>query len=258
MYIRKHFTTSRSVVTITVIALAAWGILGVTSLALAGPNQNIPVQVEFEDRADDGIKSHGGQIYSDEESKVQTFIGRNCGQFWLDTNTSGNAGAGRTLTLNFAAIATNPPAPLSSPFQPESVEIITAREDYGTTYVDLRAMAPGSSELVALRLKFYMMDEMKGGKIFWVLHFGDVLWADPDGDMGNPVTVTRLNQDQWTVESLSSDQARLEHHVNWGESIFIGYYSMPFKITITTLASLGAPPAYNTRSGLTATWGSIK
>ncbi len=286
MYASKHFTTSRSAMTIIVItlALSAWGSLGVTSLALAGSNQNIPVQVEFRDDGNDMITSDGVDAdgdgvadYSDEESKVQTFIGRNCGQFLLDTNTSGNAGAGRTL--NFAAIATDLPDPLSSPFQPESVEIVTAREGFGTTYVDLRAMPLPTDDWldppngvygvdygrnennawwakVALRLRFYFEDEMKGGKIYWVLHFGDVLWADT-GDMGDTVTVTRLSQDQWTIESLG--EALLQHHVNWGEYEGYGLFSMPFMATITTLASQnGAPPAHNTRSGLTATWGSIK
>jgi hypothetical protein len=74
--------------------------------------------------------------------------------------------------------------------------------------------------------------------------------------------VTCIEEDAvWEIEALSpAVKGAALHSVDYnGQNYWYGNYDIPFKITITTLASQnGAPPAYNTRSGLTSAWGSIK
>ncbi len=304
MYTGKHFTTAKSGVTIIVITLAAWGVLGFNSFALAATNKDIPVKVVFEDEAyedlsgnpivpmitSDGVDADGDDVpdYSDEESKVLAVIGRNNGQFWLDTNTSKKSGSGRTLELDFgsplAGVGGNPDAecpgtdkewPLktwpfgsSTSIVPESAEILTATT-YSSYYVDLRDMSAGQSLPVALRIQFWF-DDPRIGEDLWEISFGDT--HPPNGtfpcrqpaETTDPARVTCIVEDAvWEIEALPAGTTGLGaalHSVDYnGQSYWYGNYDMPFKITITTLTfQNSAPPASNTRSGLTTTWGSIK
>ena len=86
---------------------------------------------------------------------------------------------------------------------------------------------------VSTRARFFMnFADPSGREILWTVRF------DPQLYPGSTfLTVTRLGQGTWTIESNASDISQLvsEATSSKGKSVKVneGYYTMPFKITIT-------------------------
>jgi hypothetical protein len=126
-------------------------------------------------------------------------------------------------------------------------------------------MIEGQSLHVALRIQFWFDDPLIGEDL-WEISFGDS--HPPNGtfpcrapsDTTEPVVVKCIAAGvEWEIEAPSSNLGAALHSVDYnGQTYWYGNYNMPFKIAITTLASLQAPPAPNRLSRITATWGSIK
>jgi len=289
MYTYRRFKTSKSTLTILLIGLALviWGNLGLANLAQAKPSykHDIPVEVEFRDDGTDRIKSDfeltGSKKYSDEEQRVSTAVGRNKGQFWLDTNTTKKPGAERTLSLDFSMQVAPGDQALPSGFPtgeffPKKAKIITSRPDGphqrpdDPYQYDLRAMEEiGETKTVPLLIEFYL-DEPLVGENHWWISFGEVPLAsvgwEGDGTSGDLVTVTYLGpdgdgKDRWTIEALpdgdpDTGPGAALHCTP--QHLYYGNYDLPFKLTITTLEPQAAPPAFSLPSKLTSTWARIK
>ncbi|MHC4593607.1 MAG: hypothetical protein ACYS19_01510 [Planctomycetota bacterium] len=269
------------VVTASLVLAAIWVVLATPQLSLAdhrpghrgdggkGPGgkehtQDIPVTVEIFDRSP-GVSSDGGGnppgSYTDrKKDHISTFVGRNSGQFILNTNTNDSDG-GRTLVLEFG----KPIEELSGYYAPEHLfdlganggtvtpvgaKISTARApEVKTGYVDLRAMGVGEIADIALRIRLVVTDIQNA----YDLNYRDVAWDKDDPSHPNPnmdktdyVTVERLDDEdgkkQWRIESgqPTADYPDKGHRAylcrivnndyNW---IPVGIFDMPLSLTIT-------------------------
>ena len=249
------------VVAATFIVLAGlWAVLATPETALAkkpgnggpdGKTQDIPVRVVIDDLSGQGVLSDGGGAYIDsKKNHISTFVGRNAGQFILNTNTN-NAEGGRTMTFNFPLDGSDPGFPdidgdnNSYTVTPVAVEIYTARASVGADfgYVDLRAMKISDSESLALRIRLIVTDAQSS----WTLNYRDVLWGglepgddyyDENMDETDYVKVTRLEdttdgKKMWTIDTNTGTMAYLRRSEQWGPAIPVGIYSMPMSLTIT-------------------------
>lgn len=144
-------------------------------------SQDIPICVTVNDATD--IISDGGGDYCDsKKDKIGAFVGRNAGQFYLETNTNLSATGSSmmflfptgTVTQVFGSIGVDE---YPAGFVPTNVWVVSARAQVGEEngYVDLRTMSVGDTASIAIRIQMELDGQNKVD-----LNYGDVLWAPGD------------------------------------------------------------------------------
>lgn len=144
-------------------------------------SKDIPICVTVNDATD--IISDGGGDYCDsKKDKISAFVGRNAGQFYLETNTSLSA-TGSSMVFFFPTpTQTQVFGPIgmdvhAEGFVPTNVWVLSARAQVGegNGYVDLRTMSDGDTASIAIRIQMELDGQNKVD-----LNYGDVLWAPGD------------------------------------------------------------------------------
>jgi hypothetical protein len=149
----------------------------------------IPICVTVNDVIGYDITSDGGGDYCDsKKDKVDAFVGRAAGQFYLETNTN-PAPSGSSMEFFFPAETTTQVFgeigvdTYPNGFVPTNVWVLSARAQVGegTGYVDLRTMEAGDVFDIAVRIQLELDGQNKVN-----LHYGDVLWAPGDSNTQIP------------------------------------------------------------------------
>ena len=258
MYTYKRFKTSKSAVSIILIALAlvVWSVLGLAGSVLAGKGESkyVYVNATFRDGPDDRIRSDGNGPYKNGEDNVLAGVYK---RFRLDTTKGSRS---RTVTLDFDGF-----------FGEDPIEVeVDMRLCYKYTEEDA---ADGVLEEYPYVTEMDVGQEIQAtmGIAFsyegqsYALGFNNPFqWLNeiPEGaEEADPVTLRRISGEEWEIEAPSDAWAIL-YLVDWKNGNEIcGYYHMPFMVSLVKQPKKGrkkAPPAPNLSSGFTSTWGRIK
>ena len=265
MYTYKRFRTSKSAVTILLIALAlmAWGILGYTSVSLAGKggkDKALRLNVTFEEDGGERITSDGDGTYYDGEDNVMA-LARDRFRFDTTRGASSHKGGKRTITLDFTHVSFGSPLDGKEIEAPVDMRLCYKWED-GVDVLDEFPDVDGMPVDMLSHVKVTMCIHFSYNGDSYGLAFGNLYQFTGEVDPGtDPVSVTRTGDETWTIEAPPDAIAGL-HSLVWKEgSPLYGYTEMPFMVTLEVQEPKGgkkAPPAPNLSSELTSTWGRIK
>jgi hypothetical protein len=206
-----------------------------------GGSKDIPICVTVnDDVVNFDIISDGGGDYCDsKKDKITAIVGRNAGQFVLETNANLSP-TGSSMTFFFpAGTMTQVFGPIGvdeypGGFVPTNVWVMSARAQVGGEdgYVDLREMAPGDSAFIAIRIQMELDGQNKVD-----LNYGDVLWAPDDpnshvlgGQLGT-VVAGDIDEDgltdSWTISGTTAWMNEVINN-DFNNRIQIGEVEMTF------------------------------
>ena len=264
MYTYKRFKTSKSILTILLIALAlvAWASLGY-AVKPDKPQRDdggkyIHLNVTFEESGSERITSDGNGPYCDGEDNVMALAYK---RFRLDTTR----GAGRTVTLDFGEHFEENPIeenPIKVEVDMRLCRKFTeddAADGFLAELPNLAGMIPDEMIRATMGISFVYRDQL------YAVGYGNPFqWLDeiPEGaEEADPVTVRCISEGEWEIEAALHAQAIL-YSVDWKNgNVECGYFNMPFTAKLVKQTKRGgkkAPPASNLSSELTSTWGEIK
>ncbi len=268
MYTYKRFKTSKSTVIIILIALAlmAWGILGYTSVSLAGKggkDKTLHLNVTFQEDGGERITSDGDGTYYDGEDNVLA-IARD--RFRFD-NTKGRGR--RKVTLDFSDTEVEwlfgqDPIEVEMDMRLcfKYPEVPPDPDDILEEYPDFDGMLVGSDSKVTMCIHFTHNEVPYGLAYVNLFQFTGEIYQGTD-----PVTLRRIvtqpwEPDTWEIEASPGTKAGV-HLLDWKNgNPHYANIEMPFMVKLELQqpkeGGRKAPPASNLSAGLASAWGRIK
>ena len=206
-----------------------------------GGGGGIPLCVTISDASTDNVTSDGnGKLVLNGKASPNTYChdeqAVDPSSFYVIAGSGGGTGdfvfaasnsSVRSIDLNFSDCVPDTVLPGNEDLCAVRDDVFDTSFSFANRDFDIRSLDPGVSGLADLFLRFNVNKQDKT--------FEQINFRIADGCPGNPVTVTRLDNGCWTVESTADDEACLFKKTARGRNAPIelqGKYHMPFFMTL--------------------------